>query len=304
SEGTSQWYTLQQHDWLCPGDRVRVGASSRAALTLNNETLLRLAENSSIRISAPSESGGIWLDLLEGIAHFISRVRHSFQVNTPYVNASIEGTEFTVDSRNDHATITILEGRVRASNAHGEIVIADGQQALADAAQAPRVSAVVDPLDAVQWALYYPPVIEPSPEDVSANIKKSLKAYRRNDMKAACAALDQTSSIEAAPDLLAYRASLHLRVGAINAAQQDLDAALRLQPEHPGALAVMSVIATVRNERQQALDLARRAVAAAPQASPPAQSPGSGPKGDRDHAGQPPGLVPLGPDAAHVPQTE
>jgi tetratricopeptide (TPR) repeat protein len=55
----------------------------------------------------------------------------------------------------------------------------------------------------------------------------------------------------------------------IDAAQQDLDAALHLQPDHPGALAVMSIISTVRNEHQQALELAQRAVAADPQASPP-----------------------------------
>jgi ferric-dicitrate binding protein FerR (iron transport regulator) len=239
-----------------------VGANSRAGLTLNDDTLLRLAENSSVRISAPKQNGTSWLHLLQGIAHFISRVRHRFQVNTPYVNASVEGTEFTVHASEEGGGVTVLEGRVRATNPQGEVMISDGERALARPGEKPWIEAVVDPLEAVQWALYYPPVIEPKVISPSPEIQQSFDACRRGDLDGAFSALSRSTEVEQDAELLLYRASLHLRVGGLEAAQQDLDAALDIEPEHADALALMSIIATVRNQPQQALEHAQRAVEA------------------------------------------
>jgi ferric-dicitrate binding protein FerR (iron transport regulator) len=129
--GSSDWTSVRQQQLLCAGDRLRVRGNSRAGLLLNDETLLRLAENSSIRISAPEPEGRSWLDLLDGVAHFISRVRNPFQVNTPYVNASIEGTEFTVATSPNGSSVTVLEGQVRAANDHGQVLLDGGERALA-----------------------------------------------------------------------------------------------------------------------------------------------------------------------------
>jgi len=256
----SSWKAVEQGDSFCPGDRLRVGANSRAGLTLRDESLMRLAENSSARFSASTGERGIWVDLLQGIAHFISRVTHPFQVDTPHVNAYIEGTEFTVESGAKRAKITVLEGQVRARNAKGEVVVNGGQRAESLKDQAPRTGAVVDPLDAVQWALYYPPVAEPPESHPSEAVGRSLAAYRRGDLNSAFAALAQESGVSGDAGLRVYRASLHLRVGGIEAARRDLRAALRLGPERADALALMSIIATVRNEPLTALELAQRGV--------------------------------------------
>jgi tetratricopeptide (TPR) repeat protein len=269
SGGTSAWLPVHQHDRLCPGDHLRVGANSRAGLTLTDDTLLRLAENSIIRISAPKQDGTFWLDLLEGIAHFISRSRHTFQVNTPYVNASIEGTEFTAQANEEGGGVTVLEGRVRAANPQGEVTISNGERALARAGEKPRVEAVVDPLEAVQWALYYPPVIEPKIFGPSPELTQSFDACRRGDIEGAFSALARSNLVEEDAELLLYRASLHLRVGGLEAAQQDLDAALEIEPEHADALALKSIISTVRNQPRQALEQAERAVKADPLAAAP-----------------------------------
>jgi hypothetical protein len=109
---TPHWAPVSLDQVFCPGDQVRVGQNSHASLLLNDDTLVRLAENSTISLSAPKEDGSSWLDLLEGMAHFISRIRHRFQVNTPYINACIEGTEFTVETATDHGSVTVLEGQV------------------------------------------------------------------------------------------------------------------------------------------------------------------------------------------------
>jgi tetratricopeptide (TPR) repeat protein len=263
------WAPVNHNEAFCPGDRIRVGFNSRANLKLNNDTLLRLSENSSVHIGKPEQNGSNSLDLLEGIAHFISRVQHRLQVNTPYVNAIIEGTEFTVELAPDHAVVTVLEGRVRANNTWGEVLLEGGQKAVAYPGEAPRIEQVVDPLDAVQWTLFYPPVSEAVFKNGSPAGQRSFEAYRRNDLQGAFSALAQAAGIEQDALLLAYRASLHLRVGGVEAARRDLINALRLEPEQADALALLSIIATVQNQRQQALKLAQRAVDADPRGLSP-----------------------------------
>ena len=53
----------------------------------------------------------------------------------------------------------MFEGGVLASNDAGEVTLASGQSAIAKKGQAPVLTTVVRPRDAVQWALYYPPVV-------------------------------------------------------------------------------------------------------------------------------------------------
>jgi len=272
--GSANWQPASLGDSFCPGDRLRVGANSRAGLTLNDDTLIRLAEHSSLVISAPAEDGSAWLDLMEGIAHFISRVKHAFQVNTPYVNASIEGTEFTVESGQTLGRVIVMEGRVRAHNAQGEVIVNGGEQALARQGQAPWVETVVDPMDAVQWALYYPSVIDFSADQPMATgltgkarepLDRSIQAYRQGDLNSAFSALAEIPAVDQEADLLIYRASLHLQVGGSEAARKDLDRVIRTQPGDARALALMSILSTVRNERQTALNLAEQAVQSDPQ---------------------------------------
>jgi tetratricopeptide (TPR) repeat protein len=254
-EGT-QWGPVKLNDQFCPGVRIRVGKNSRVSLIINKITLVRLAENSSVRIDKQEEDGGAWLNLIEGVTHFISRVRNQFQVNTPYVNATVEGTEFTVESTDNSAVVTVLEGRVRANNAWGEILIKDGQKAVAYAGEAPRLEQVVDPIDAVQWTLYYPPLYE---IDSGAG-RKAFEAYRRGDIEGAFASLAQSLGVEQDPIMLVQRATLYLQVGKVDNALRDLKMALHQDASQADALALMSIIATVQSRREQALELAQRAI--------------------------------------------
>ncbi|MGD8910602.1 MAG: FecR domain-containing protein, partial [Chromatiales bacterium] len=253
---------MRQGEHFCPKDRLRVSRNSRAGLVLHNDSLLRLHENSSVRFSAPTEKGNTFLELLIGIGHFISRLRQPFLVNTPFINAYIEGTEFTVESGPDGARVTVLEGQVVARNKQGEVIVNSGQRADSRPGEAPRGEVVVNPRDAVQWAFYYPPVVEPPAQHASEAVSRSLAAYGRGDLYGAFNALAEEPGVTEAPDLLIYRSSLHLQVGGMAAARRDLAAALKLRPEQTDALALMSLIATANNEHRQAVDLARRALSA------------------------------------------
>jgi hypothetical protein len=148
-------------EWLCVGDRLRVGANSRAGLTLRDETLLRLNEHTIITINAPNENGAAFvLELLRGVVHIISRITGSFQVSTPYVNALIEGTEFAMSVGDLATDIVVFEGIVVASNSAGSIELAANQSGRAIKDQAPIRTVLANPRDAVVWTLYYPPLPE------------------------------------------------------------------------------------------------------------------------------------------------
>ena len=127
------------------------------------------------------------MSLISGIAHFISRIRQSFTVDTPYVNAGIEGTEFLVAVLEGKTHITVFEGQVKAYNAQGEAMLTSGQSAVVERGQVPILRLIAQPRDSVQWALYYPMIV--SAELVSSqsaavvyrdSIEASLNASRRS----------------------------------------------------------------------------------------------------------------------------
>jgi len=269
--GAARWTTVKLDNTLCPGDMVRVKANGRASLVLSNDTILRLDQNTTVTFSVITQDEPSQLDVLDGIAHFISRVRQSFKVITPFVNAAVEGTEFVVAARTDESQITVFEGRVLARNPQGQIRLSSGQSAVARAGQAPVMRALVRPRDAVQWALYYPPILDYDPERFrgvpapgQSRLRDSIEAYRRGD---AAAALNRIAGL---PDTLAdarvytYRASLRLAVGRVEEAKTDLKRALALNPRQSDALALSAMIAVVQNDRAKARSLAEQAVAADP----------------------------------------
>jgi len=160
--------TASIEDSICPGVVVRVGQNSRAAvLVLDQNTILRINENTDYTISADADQG--WaIDLLKGIIHFFSDTPQRLNVKTPFMNAAVEGTEFLVTVENNQSDVLVLEGQVRVSNTQGELVLAGGQAASASQGQAPQRRQVVKPFDAVQWALYYPVIglDEQTPDEV------------------------------------------------------------------------------------------------------------------------------------------
>src|SRR4030067_413113 len=112
---------------FCPGYAPRTGARSRAALVLANETIVRLDQLTTLTLSGLDDQATSWVDLLHGAAHFLSRTPRALKVKTPYVNAGVEGTEFVVRADRDEGSVTVLEGRVRADNPQGVVVLGGGE---------------------------------------------------------------------------------------------------------------------------------------------------------------------------------
>jgi len=235
--GETEWLPVNLYDAYCPGDIIRVLELSRAAVVLRNEATLRLDQNTTITFAGPEKEKTFLLKLLSGAAHFLSRIPRTLKVATPFVNGAVEGTEFLVRVEQELTFLSVFEGKVAASNEAGSLLLASGQSAVALKGQAPVLQVVVRPRDAVQWALYYPPVIYYPGE---------VREDRRD------------------PRFLAYSASQLLAVGRVDEADAEIGRALSIDPNYSDALALQSIIAVVQIDREKALSAAWQAVEADP----------------------------------------
>jgi tetratricopeptide (TPR) repeat protein len=262
---SAPWIRVGLGAALCPGDTVRVEPRSRAAVQLGNETTLRLDQGTVLTLVPSGPGTATLLQQLSGGLHVITRTPRAFTVKTPFVNANVEGTEFAVRVDDTGATVAVYEGVVLATNDAGSERLVSGEAATATpAAGAPRKDIVVRPADAVAWTLYFPAVLDfPSegagPSSAAARAG-SVALYRSGRITEALAALGQAPEGAAAAGFLTYRAALLLLVGRLDEARPDIAAALRIDPRRSDAHALLSVIALVENDADQALERARQAV--------------------------------------------
>jgi tetratricopeptide (TPR) repeat protein len=237
--GTSFWVIVKLNDTFCPGDMIRVQENSRAAVALSNETNLRLDQRTTIIFTGVENEQTFLLDILSGALNFFSRFTRRLKILTPFVNASVEGTEGFIRVEEEEAFVSIFEGTVLASNAAGTLTLTGGQSAVAKKGTAPVQRVVVRPRDAVHWALYYPPVMY-FPPGVSP--KEDLGD----------------------PRFLTYRASQLLAVGRVDDANSYIQRALSLDPRYSDAHALQAIIFVAQNERNKALNAARKAIETGP----------------------------------------
>lgn len=241
------WRAAKPVDNLCRGDTIRVGELSRAAVVLINEAVIRLDQNTTMRlvdVSGKKEERSL-LDVTKGAIKSFIRKPRQLSVNTPYLNGSIEGTEFQVSVAENAASILVLEGRILASNEQGKVAINPGEIAEARAGAAPTSRLVVRPRDAVQWTLYYPPILATAGGDAASSLE----------------ALDKISERDRDAAWHLQRASLLLSVGRQDEARSAINDALKLDPKAGQAHALRAIIHVVRNERPQALAEAEQGVA-------------------------------------------
>ncbi len=273
--GETEWVTVKLNDTYCPGDMIRVQDRSRAAVVLPNESILRLDQKTTLTFIGVERERTSLLDLLIGAVHFFSRIPRGLKVATPFVNGIVEGTEFFVRVERDQTFVSIFEGRVAATNEAGSLTLTSGQSAITQAGQAPALRIVVRPRDAVQWALYYPPILDyrpvdfpgGGPTDWQAIVRRSIEYYWKGDFSGAFSNLEGVPQDIRDPRFFTYRAGLLLTVGRVDEASVDIERALNLDPFNSHAFALQSIIAVVQNEKDRALNLAEKAVEQDPKSS-------------------------------------
>lgn len=251
AKGQTTWKAATTNQTLRAGDRVRTGNRSRAALRWSDLGVVRVNELTTLEIQPPGKTGNKpELDLKSGAAYFFSREKPSeIQFRTPVASGAIRGTEFNLSVAEDGATeLALVDGAVDLANAQGSVTLAGGELGSVAPGQAPRKTAMLDATSIIQWALYYPAVVDADELKLSEGEQKeladSLKAYRAGDLLAALAAYPEqrTAASEAGK---VYHAALLLAVGQAAAAEREIQA---VGSRSEVAFAVRELIGVVKSQ--------------------------------------------------------
>jgi len=261
--GTSTWVRITRLDTpVCEGDRLRAGRASRAAVFIQPENLIRLDQHSELSFRhtadetfieffqdpaalAADETAGC------GAGYVITRFPKRFRIRTPHVNAVVEGTEFLVALRCEATELAVFEGKVRAQgiSTPEEQVLTSGQVLTAGLTEPPAIRLLIKPADAVQWALYYPPLSDAGIAIPSADECAQLPA---GAIRQVC---------------FAQRAEQFLRLGRVEEAEGEIAKALTEAPANGDALAIRAIISVVKGDKEGALSAGQKAVEASPNSS-------------------------------------
>ncbi|MFN8390815.1 MAG: FecR domain-containing protein [Bdellovibrionota bacterium] len=193
------WSSIASGQQFALHDGVRTLDQSRAGVRFSTGYLVRMNEKTTITFDqAPAETKGR-ISVLEGMGHFFSRKpQEAPSIQTPHISASVRGTEFVVEVANDRTVVSVLDGAVDAENQFGSVSLGKGEQAIARAGSAPVKQILVRPIDTVQWALYYPAVLDLQDfADVeaaaSSDERLGLRALERGDFAVASNAFSANS---------------------------------------------------------------------------------------------------------------
>lgn len=265
-DSKGQWQPAQLNETICEGSRVRVETHSRASLLLTNGIVLRLDAGTVLSLNGLAPDKPTLLDLFKGFVHFISRTPKRLEITTPIANAGPEGTEFAMSVDDNKASLWVYEGGVRFFNKQGSIQLKPGQGAQAKKGLAPQAKIDIKPQDAVNWALYYPPLL-PYPDAttiIDSNIRTAIQDFRLGHVDIALSRLDGLSPEKQTPYFFKIRGAIRLTAGQDKLALQDIRALLANNPNDAEALALQSVLALTQNRKEEAYTLANRAISADP----------------------------------------
>ncbi len=247
--GRAEWAPAVKDQALAVRDRIRTRQRSRASVRLTGLYTMRLEQFTTIELTPGLVSGDkATLDLLGGAGFLFSREKEGeIDLKTPAANGALRGTQvFVRVSRDGRSFYQVLEGRVELSNPQGTLTLNAGEAGEAVPGSAPRRTAVIEARNILQWALYYPAVLDPSELGLSAaeqrTVAASLAAYREGDLPGALEKYPDHSPSSAGGRL--YKAGVLLAVGRLDEAELILAAV----PDHPGRRALERMIAAVQYE--------------------------------------------------------
>jgi len=248
AQNGSAWNIANLDDALCEGDSVRVGKESRAALSLANDAVLRIDENTTVRlvdINQEKKEKSL-LELISGAIQSFSRKPRELVVNTPYLNGSIEGTEFIIKVSDNQTQITVFEGFVVAANNQGELRLESGQSAVASEGSAPVARTVINPREQVQWGLYYPPVLA---AEGNADERRAAELLALGRIDEAMLILESGAETAAG---LAMQSVVAIALNDLEAAQNYADSATAINANSPAVAIAMSYVKQAKLELEEA----------------------------------------------------
>ncbi|MFK7857335.1 MAG: FecR domain-containing protein [Granulosicoccus sp.] len=268
---------------LCAGEMLQTGLLARATLAVTKPpSVIRLDANTLLATRGRDENEDqskdestfagskarrvlalcrraadqVWLDLRRGVLRLFTTEPTPLDISTPYLNASVEGTEFSLLVGENTSTVTVIEGVVDACNTFGNIPVRAGKSAVAVAGEKP---AIVDSGNSVRWALHYP-VLGGNGEGTSSTraARELIAAGRVED------ALEYLGNDQDAVDL-SLRAIIAITAGENGKARQLAQRAEELNNRSPIAWIALSYVQQADYELTQALESAVNAARLAQQ---------------------------------------
>jgi tetratricopeptide (TPR) repeat protein len=260
-------------------DDIVVTQRGRASVRFASDgTVLRIGPDSRVQVNESATQRDITVFFGRLWAHIVRWRERPTRFATAGTIAAVRGTELSmaVETDGERGQLAVFEGLVRAENDAGGLDLKAGQSATVRKGVAPVRGITVHPKDAVQWALYYLPVVYARPGEMGegapwqVKARESAEAYGKGDLEKAITSLEGIDDAGIKdPKFFTYRASLRLATGNVEEAAKDLDRALKLSENDADALALQSIVAVVRNETDQALTLAQRSTSAGPKSATP-----------------------------------
>jgi Flp pilus assembly protein TadD len=211
---------------LSPGDMVRTGRRSKAALQMTDKTVLKIRQLTSMVVQAAETDGDQpLLNLESGSLFFFSRESpKEVPFRTSLTSGAIRGTEFELSAvANGATTLTMVDGMVDLTTAQGNVSAEGGEQVVIEPGQAPRKSAMLDATSIIQWTLYYPGMLDASElqwlNGIPGDWQSSFNAYQAGNLPKAIEQLpDAAGNIEEEAARL-LRAAIWLTHGEANTAE-------------------------------------------------------------------------------------
>jgi tetratricopeptide (TPR) repeat protein len=247
--GGADWNGARVNQTLAVGDRIRTRQRSRAAVALSNLYMLRMDQFTTVEITNTLVSSKPTLDLTSGVTFIFSREKSGeLEMRLPSANAALRGTQLYASVEpGGKSFLQVFEGSVELKNPHGSLVLARGEAGEVTPGQAPRRTAVIEAKNILQWALYYPAVIDPGELKAAGTgwgrLSQSVAAYRKGNLLEAVRRLP--GEPPAAVDQRVYQAGCLLAVGRLDEAGALLGGVPRA---HPGRRAIERMVRAVKME--------------------------------------------------------
>jgi tetratricopeptide (TPR) repeat protein len=251
SGAATNWHRATVGLALKPGDRVRTHAQSRAAVQLSDRSVIRLNERTTLELLPPRHAEKKRFALPGGSLFFFNREQPAdVEFDTPLAAGAIRGTEFLLevaDTQRD-LRLALIDGLVSLETRDGAVQLERGEDLRLQSGRPPQKTALVNATAAIQWALYYPAVVDPGTLQIDAGeqqlLSEVLQNYRAGDLLAALAAWPI-----AAPDrsegARVLHAQLLLAVGQVFEAGNLLAG---LPADAPAANALREIVSVVRGD--------------------------------------------------------
>ena len=269
----SDWHLATIRQRLRGGAFVRTGDLSQMALLLQDQTQLRLNQNSMLQIKDTAAAGAptrldlavgrVWMQAKGGAARPAGGAP-AVVVETPSATAAIRGTdwELTVDGQGV-TVLTVLSGEVEFFNAFGRLTVLPNEQARVEPGKAPVKVLLTNARERIQWVTAYraqPSRWARSRTPALDAIVDAIEADRLGEALPALEAARETSA-----DATLLLADIMLSRGDVAGAIRLLEDGTRRFPADgriPALLARAYVIADRGTDAAALLDGARRSHAA------------------------------------------